>query len=52
MYKQQREFIVTIRYNSDNNHPKDWNIDNLVWLEHGEAAEVISIEQVKGKEAE
>lgn len=52
MYLQEREFIVTIRYNSDNNHPKDWDIEDMVWLEHGEAAEIISIEQTKGKEAE
>lgn len=46
MYKQQQEFIVTIKYNSDNNHPKDWDIEDMIWLEHGESAEIISIDQV------
>jgi len=49
MYKQKREFIVPIRYNSDNNDPKDWNqedLEQLAWLEDGEAIEIVSIEQV------
>jgi hypothetical protein len=43
MYKQGKEYIVTIRYNSNNNHPKDWDLENMVWLEHGEVVEVIGI---------
>ena len=43
MYKQEKESIVTIRYNSNSNHPKDWDLENMVWLEHGEVVEVIGI---------
>ena len=46
MYKQKREFIITIRYNSDNNDPKDWSqedLEQLACLEHGEAIEIVSI---------
>jgi len=50
MYKQSREFIVTIRYNSNNNDPESWtseDLEKLAWLEDGEAIEIVKIDLVK-----
>jgi hypothetical protein len=54
MYKQQREFIITIKYNSNNNDPNDVTelqekLEDIFWLENGEAVEVLSITQTKGE---
>jgi hypothetical protein len=31
--KQEKEYIVTIRYNSNSNHPKDWDLDSYIKFE-------------------
>ena len=54
MYKHGREFIITIKYNSDNNDPNDVTelqekLEDIFWLENGEAVEVLSITQTKGE---
>ena len=55
MYKQGREFIITISYISDNNDPNDVKelqekLEDIFWLENGEAVEVLSITQTKGEQ--
>jgi len=50
MYKQTREFIITIKYNSDNNDPNKMTelqekLEDIFWLANGEAVEVLSIAQ-------
>ena len=54
MYKQEREFIITIKYNSNNNNPNDVKelqekLEDIFWLEHGETVEVLSIKQTVGE---
>ena len=49
MYKQATDYVVTIQFSSDNNHPKDWDLENGIYLEHGELLEILDIVQVEGK---
>ena len=55
MYKHGREFIITISYISDNNDPNNVKelqekLEDIFWLEHGEAIEVLSIKQAQGEQ--
>ena len=55
MYKHGREFIIPIKYNSDNNDANDVTelqekLEDIFWLEHGEAVEVLSIKQTQGEQ--
>jgi len=52
MYKHSREFIITIKYNSDNNDPRKWTelqsqLQDIFWLAHGESVELVNITQTK-----
>jgi len=49
MYKQTKDYVVTIQFSSDNNHPRDWDLENGIFLEHGELLEILDIVQVEGK---
>jgi len=55
MYKQKREFIITLKYNSNNNNPNNMTelqekLEDIFWLEHGETIEILNITQTKGKQ--
>jgi hypothetical protein len=55
MYKQKREFIITIKYNSDNNDPNDMTelqekLEDIFWLANGETVEILSIKQTTGEQ--
>jgi hypothetical protein len=50
MYKHGREFIITIKYNSNDNDPREWTdlqsqLEDLFWLTHGESVELVNITQ-------
>ena len=48
MYKQTTNYAVTIQFSSDNNHPRDWDLENGIFLEHGELLTILDVVQVEG----
>lgn len=49
MYKQTTQYVVTIQFSSDNNHPRDWDLENGIFLEHGELLEILDVVQKQGE---
>lgn len=41
------EYIVTIKFSSDWSNPRKWNLDEILSLEEGEYAKILTIEEVK-----
>jgi hypothetical protein len=45
MYKA-KEYTVTIKFNSDTAHPSEWDLNEMLWLNFYESAEITKIEEV------